>query len=353
MPITFDGTRGNVPLFLQTFNNFRNANFDNEVMANPFQRANLLLTYMRGPKIQNWAARKGEELTLRVFGDPANGIAATHQRDDENLWNDLLTDLRRAYSEYHGADDAYRKIKSLSQKPGQVDDYIAEFELLLLKAEWARDSHGTIAAFKEGLIEPLLRKCIERRPPPRTLTEWMDAAAEEEKIYYQTKFDIAESRRHRGRGTRRLDDMAHDAKNRKGKRPSGDIDPRPYDPMQVDAARVKRLEPEERLQLIKDGKCFGCKETGHLYENCDRNPNRGKKKKKNREERKRRFKPRARAVNASASAKEASSDEDTEKEDEAPPAYTKKNLMAAIKKLSVEEREDLLDNVALESDQDF
>jgi hypothetical protein len=36
-----------------------------------------------------------------------------------------------------------------------------------------------------------------------------------------------------------------------------------------------------------------------------------------------------------------------------PPAYTKKNLMTAIKKLSVDEREDLLDSMALKLDQDF
>jgi hypothetical protein len=36
-----------------------------------------------------------------------------------------------------------------------------------------------------------------------------------------------------------------------------------------------------------------------------------------------------------------------------PPAYMKKNLMTAIKKLSVDEREDLMDSMALKSDQDF
>jgi len=52
-------------------------------MHNPFKRANLLLTYMRGPKVQQWAARKGEELTLAILGDPANNVPATHTVDDE------------------------------------------------------------------------------------------------------------------------------------------------------------------------------------------------------------------------------------------------------------------------------
>jgi hypothetical protein len=51
-------------------------------------------------------------------------------------------------------------IKDLQQKEGHVDNYIVEFENLLSKAEWGRDQHGTITAFKEGLIEGLLGACI-------------------------------------------------------------------------------------------------------------------------------------------------------------------------------------------------
>ena len=43
-------------VFLQKFNNYHNANYTNETMQVPFQRANLLLTLMSGPKIDKWAA---------------------------------------------------------------------------------------------------------------------------------------------------------------------------------------------------------------------------------------------------------------------------------------------------------
>jgi hypothetical protein len=66
MPIFFTGERGKVNTFLQTFNYFQNANHRNEVTTNPFQRANLLLMFMRRPKVKQWAARKGEELTIAV-----------------------------------------------------------------------------------------------------------------------------------------------------------------------------------------------------------------------------------------------------------------------------------------------
>jgi len=83
MPMIFTRERGTVELFLQTFNYFRNTNHHNDVMCNPFERSNLLLMYMKGPKVQQWATRKGEELTLTILGDPANNVAPTNNVDDE------------------------------------------------------------------------------------------------------------------------------------------------------------------------------------------------------------------------------------------------------------------------------
>jgi len=61
----------------------------------------------------------------------------------------------------------------------------------------------------------------------------------------------------------------------------------------------------------------------------------------------------------SATIEEVSSDskeeeeKKTRKQTEAPPAYSKKDLMVAIRKLSMEDHDDLLDSVALDFDQDF
>jgi hypothetical protein len=68
---------------------------------------------MQGPKVKQWAARKGEELTLAVLGDPDNHVLSTHQNNDEALWTNLLMVLRTAYLEYHGTEGAYRGIKDL------------------------------------------------------------------------------------------------------------------------------------------------------------------------------------------------------------------------------------------------
>jgi hypothetical protein len=67
--------------------------------------------------------------------------------------------------------------------------------------------------------------------------------------------------------------------------------------------------------------------------------------------------PRACAASATSDPEEESKEEEEpgkkDKAKDVPPAYMKKNLMTAIKKLSVDEREDLMETMALNSDQDF
>ena len=121
--------------------------------------------------------------------------------------------------------------------------------------------------------------------------------------------------------------------------------------MQLDAAKMQRMSEEEHKKLIAAGKCFRCKQTGHLYRDCEERP---KHKGKGRQRTPRvRPKPRARTAETSASIEEVSSDSEEEGTVDAPPAYSKNDLMAAIKKLSMEDHDDLLDSAALDFNQDF
>ena len=56
---------------------------------------------------------------------------------------------------------------------------------------------------------------------------------------------------------------------------------------------------------------------------------------------------------ASGSIKEVASDAESEGSQTAPPAYTTKDLKAAIKSMTTEDKEKFLDDMALDSDQDF
>jgi hypothetical protein len=94
----------------------------------------------------------------------------------------------------------------------------------------------------------------------------------------------------------------------------------------------------------------------HMYADCPRNPKRRCMGKNRQKGQKACTRPQAQVVGTSATVEEVQSEEEEKeasKEKEAPPTYSKKKLMAAIKTLSTEECEDLLDAAALDSDQDF
>jgi len=160
----------------------------------------------------------------------------------------------------------------------------------------------------------------------------MDVVRDEEQSFYQMKFDLAEAKRHRG--GRHLEDLAQDAR-KCGRKPPMDVDPCPYDPMQLDAAKAQRMSDEEHQKLMKAGKCFGCQNTGHRYRKC---PERLKCQDKNKQETPRpRPKPRVQAADTSMSIEEMSSEEEEEGTSvvaDAHPAYSWRSLAAAIKKLS-------------------
>jgi hypothetical protein len=353
-PKPFMGKRGTVELFLQQFQIYRNANRRNESMIIPFDRCNLLLSMMAGRATQ-WAANKAEDLYVAVYGDAHRN--PTNTENDEVLWDNLCIQLKNSFAEFHGAATASKKLVKLEQTPGAVEDYVADFERILAKSEWGRNDFGTIAAFKEGLIGGLLTALYRRRPQPATLDDWMTMAIEEEKMYSNERFDVAQSKARRGHG--RLHDMAKDAERKASQRnkPCHDTDPCPYDPMEVDAAKTQRLSQEERNKLIKDGKCFGCKKHGHLYRDCpDRPPDRRNKGKG--KERRKPFKPRACVLEASGSAAddEDSQGETTEEEEtskNAPPAYSKKDIMTAIKTMRTQDHDELVEELSVIGDSDF
>jgi hypothetical protein len=117
--------------------------------------------------------------------------------------------------------------------------------------------------------------------------------------------------------------------------------------MQIDATR---LSNQERQKLLRQKACFRCKKTGHFSKDCPSKPKNPKGKQKGPT----RPRPHARTAETGEEEEESSDKEDQTKEvNDSPPAYTKKDLMAAIKKMKIEDREELLDQCALDLDQDF
>ena len=153
-----------------------------------------------------------------------------------------------------------------------VDTYIATFDRLTLAAGWDQDSEGTIAKFREGLSKGVHSKALDRDRIPRTIDEWK-AAARTEVARAKEKYNAGLTGNQRrnspksGNYTNPSSSCAQPSPNNSG-----------VVPMEVDnvtgQTNFKKLTPEERAQLAKEGRCFRCRLQGHMARDCPKNSNR-------------------------------------------------------------------------------
>jgi hypothetical protein len=123
--------------------------------------------------------------------------------------------------------------------------------------------------------------------------------------------------------------------------------------MEVNAAKTQRLLLEEHNKLIKAGKCFYCKKEGHLFQECPIQLKDGKGKRKDMHCPQR---PRARTAEASGSAQIEEVEDhpsDADGEEENLSAYTKKDVLAAIKAMKTHEHDELIETLTMDGDSDF
>src|ERR1700742_818190 len=115
--------------------------------------------------------------------------------------------------------------------------------------------------------------------------------------------------------------------------------------MDVDVARTSRLLDKERKALVAEGKCFHCKQKGHLFRDCPTRPkDKGKGKAAQRKNRK------ARAVKLNNEGEEPQSEKEPKNEE--PPAYSMEDLKIALARLSKEDRDEVIKGTEL-GEEDF
>ena len=153
-----------------------------------------------------------------------------------------------------------------------MDTYIATFDRLTLAAGWDSNSEGTIAKFREGLSKGVHSKALDRDHIPRTIEEWK-AAARTEVAWAKEKYNAGltgNQRRYapKNGGYQNTQTQPRAQPNQSN---SGVV------PMEVDSAtgtnNFKKLTPEERAQLTKEGRCFRCRLQGHMARDCPKNAN--------------------------------------------------------------------------------
>jgi hypothetical protein len=181
-PMTFDGDRTKMDIFIHQFKLSRMANTTNIKMVNPMSRVSLFLGFMEGPKVMGWAQQQADVLEQCVVGHIDNNghfIAPTHLDNDEFLWNDMLQHFIRAFTHTTKAEDAFIDLQNCKMGECSPDKYIAEFNELSKRAHWDHDNQGTIELFKQGLLVILHYHILGQDNIPHTMPEWQEAVCKE------------------------------------------------------------------------------------------------------------------------------------------------------------------------------
>ncbi|KAH8993766.1 hypothetical protein EDB92DRAFT_1944462 [Lactarius akahatsu] len=173
-PTLFAGSRVESDQFLWEFHLYHKLNRDHGIMQNPYSHIICALSFICGPSVNNWVDIEEQKLDALITR-AANPVAKT----DEQLWTTFEASFKAAWTDTLSKQNAYQKLTTLQMKGDDVDTYISQFEYLASAAEWHRDASRTVEFFCCGLTETLLRACILRTTPPKSMTEWQDTACAE------------------------------------------------------------------------------------------------------------------------------------------------------------------------------
>ncbi|KAH9030739.1 hypothetical protein EDB85DRAFT_2146471 [Lactarius pseudohatsudake] len=262
-PTIFAGNRAESVQFLREFRQYRRLNRTHDLVLNPYSRITLACSLIRGPAVNDWVDMM-ERTTDADITRAVNPVAET----DEALWTAFEVAFKAAWTDTLSKQNAYHQLTALVMSGDDIDGYIATFERLAHVAEWHRDASGTVDAFRRGLTDTILRACLQRTTIPETMTEWQtDARAE-----VQRARTVASCFATRGARMTRKPDPAlytHSVALPLPVPASNGVVP-----MDVDAITTTRpkyhgpLTDADRETCQKEGRCFRCRQQGHLSTNC-------------------------------------------------------------------------------------
>ena len=219
--------------------------------------------HVRSPKAFNGDAQTFKEWAFCVelalhANDISNGasqtdFASSHLEGNALLWYLSCMDSGRVFSDWKSfkaglaesfgplnAEEENRlSLFSLTQE-GPLDGYIREFSRLSLNVS-DLDQHSRALLFVRGLSDSLRHDAM--REHPKTLSEAIRAARSARQNVLH-----ASGSRHGYRNRRTLATEGAERTQRRSK-----------------------LGDEERAKLLRKGRCFKCRNVGHLYKDCPEN----------------------------------------------------------------------------------
>jgi Domain of unknown function (DUF4939)/Zinc knuckle len=262
-PEAFNGNRDSFKKFLQNVEVYMDVN--HETYNNDLRKIAFVLSFMATGSAATWKAQFIEE----AYAKPA----PTNPNDRLGTYAQFRKDLMEAFSMFDLVGDALDELRSLRKKNNKlIDEHIARFKMLAAESKIDTTNPLSIKLFKETLPWGLTLKLMRLETPLKTIDDWYEWAATIDHRFHKVNQAIERTR----------------GNSRKEKAPQQKY----YFPRKewdLNTMDVDRLTVDEWNKLMKEGRCFKCRNTGHWANECpeDDEKKKGKevpKKKMNRRE---------------------------------------------------------------------
>jgi hypothetical protein len=344
IPQIFQGDRKDTEHFMQQFGAYHFLNRHNSTFTNKAEQVAYAITFIKGPLVDDWSYDMADQLSIKVEGNPATGDPPTHAENDPALWEWFARAFRDAFTDSTKKQDAYSRLTKMELDVDKVDSSITLFKRLIREAGWGPDAEGTIKLFQDILPVGLHRVIRQRETLPATMEEWYDATRKTVQRWQDLNDNIGPKG-----GPGHISTRAN--RMRSYQKPSPPKRQKDPNAMDIDAIRTMgKLTDEERTKLMKEGRCFRCRKLGHMSRAC---PNKGKGKIPDRpcssqgQYTKEKPKVRAAVINED---KEEEQHSEAETSTTAPPSYTKKDVLQYIRGMTIEDRENLYEELSAKAD---
>ena len=230
-PVKFDGDRTKTKLFLNSCKVYLMVN--KHVYDDDLKKIVFVLSLMEG----------GTAEPIRgQWEDEATELDASGREKGFGTWANFTTKFLTTFQGDDGARRAIHKMQELKQT-STVDEYIVNFRTAAATSKITELAVLQDYFFK-GLNQGIVTKILSHSAQPADMEGYYTMAINFDRQYQHIQ-------RYRDKTTE------HDGKKKTFFRKSG--------------KQLRKLTNEERDKLRKEGRCFRCRETGHMANECPQN----------------------------------------------------------------------------------
>jgi Domain of unknown function (DUF4939) len=253
-PNTFNGNREGFKKFLQDIEVYMDVN--HETYNNNLRKIAFILSFMRTGSAATWKAQFIEEAYAKPI--PAN------PNDRFGTYMTFRKELIEVFSMFNSVGDTLDELQSLrKKKTNLIDEHIARFKMLAIKLKIDTINPLSIELFKETLPWALTVQLMKLETLLKTIDDWYKWAATLDHEHHKLNWAIEWTRKTLAK---------EKTTQRKYYFPWRERDPNAMD--------VNRLMVNKWNKLIKEGRCFKYRNTGHRANKCPEDKNDKKKKAK-------------------------------------------------------------------------